>query len=115
MSIDAAQIEDAVLNLIINAIDATEGNGEVKVRVSTGQETADREDAIIEVSDNGSGISEEDQARIFNPFFTTRREGTGLGLPAVRRIARAHGGSVHVESKLGLGSTFRIRLPLNRE
>ncbi len=115
VSIDAAQIEDAVLNLIINAIDATEGNGEVKVRVSTDQDTADREDAVIGVSDNGRGIGEEDQARIFNPFFTTRREGTGLGLPAVRRIARAHGGNVQVESKLGRGSTFTIRLPLNRE
>ena len=115
VSIDAAQIEDAVLNLIINAIDATEGNGEVKVRVSTDQDTADREDVVIEVSDNGLGIGEEDQTRIFNPFFTTRREGTGLGLPAVRRIARAHGGSVQVESKLGRGSTFTIRLPLNRE
>ena len=115
VNIDAAQIEDAVLNLIINAIDATEGVGEVKVRVSTDQETADREDAVIEVSDNGRGITEEDQARIFNPFFTTRSEGTGLGLPAVRRIARAHGGTVGVESKLGQGSTFTIRLPLNRE
>jgi PAS domain S-box-containing protein len=115
VNIDAAQIEDAVLNLIINAIDATEGNGEVKVRVSTDQETADREDAVIEISDNGQGISEEDQPRIFNPFFTTRRDGTGLGLPAVRRIARAHGGTVGVQSKLGRGSTFTIRLPLNPE
>lgn len=115
VNIDAAQIEDAVLNLIINAIDATEGVGDVKVRVSTDQETADREDAVIEVSDNGRGITEEDQARIFNPFFTTRSEGTGLGLPAVRRIARAHGGTVGVESKIGQGSTFTIRLPLNRE
>ena len=115
VNIDAAQIEDAVLNLIINAIDATDGNGEVKVRVSTDQDTADREDAVIEVSDNGRGIGVEDQARIFNPFFTTRREGTGLGLPAVRRIARAHGGSVKVESNLGRGSTFTIRLPLNGE
>ena len=115
VNIDAAQIEDAVLNLIINAIDATDGNGEVKVRVSTDQDTADREDAVIEVSDNGRGIGVEDQARIFNPFFTTRREGTGLGLPAVRRIARAHGGSVRVESNLGRGSTFTIRLPLNGE
>lgn len=115
VNIDAAQIEDAVLNLMINAIDATEGKGEVTVRVTIGQDTTDREDALIEVSDNGRGISEEDQARIFNPFFTTRSEGTGLGLPAVRRIARAHGGIVEVESKLGRGSTFTIRLPLHRK
>jgi len=115
MNIDAAQIEDAVLNLIINAIDATEGNGEVKVHVSTDQEIADREDAVIEISDNGRGIAEEDQARIFNPFFTTRSDGTGLGLPAVRRIARAHSGTVVVQSNLGRGSTFTIRLPLTRD
>jgi two-component system, cell cycle sensor histidine kinase and response regulator CckA len=114
VAIDAAQIEDAALNLIMNAIDATEGTGEVKVRVSTGQDTADREDAVIEVSDNGRGISEEDLTRIFNPFFTTRREGTGLGLPAVRRIARAHGGDVEVKSRLGQGSTFSLRLPLGQ-
>ena len=115
VNIDPPQIEDAVLNLVINAIDATEGNGEVKIRVSIDQDTADREDAVIEVSDDGRGISEADQVRIFNPFFTTRSEGTGLGLPAVRRIARAHGGTVQVKSQLGRGSTFTIRLPLNRE
>jgi PAS domain S-box-containing protein len=113
VSIDAAQVEDAVLNLIINAIDATAGEGEVRVRVLTCQDTANREDAVIEVSDNGRGIKEEDLARIFNPFFTTRTEGTGLGLPAVRRIARAHGGSVDVKSSLGEGSTFTLRLPLH--
>jgi two-component system cell cycle sensor histidine kinase/response regulator CckA len=114
LPIDAAQIEDAVLNLILNAIDATDGIGEIKVRLAIGQDTADREDAIIEVSDNGRGISEEDLGRIFNPFFTTRAAGTGLGLPAVRRIARAHGGSVQVTSAVGQGSTFTLHLPLNQ-
>ena len=71
------------------------------------------EEAIVEVSDNGRGIREEDIARIFNPFFTTRPGGTGLGLPAVRRIARAHGGRVEVSSSPGAGSTFTIHLPLN--
>lgn len=113
VSIDAAQIEDAVLNLIINAIDATEGAGEVRVRMSRRQDTANCEDAIIEVSDNGRGISQEDLLQIFNPFFTTRAEGTGLGLPAVRRIARTHGGSVEVKSNLGEGSIFTLRLPLH--
>lgn len=112
IDIDGAQVEDAVLNLIINAIQAIEGNGEVTVRVSTGQELTGSLDAIIEVVDNGRGISEEDLNRIFSPFFTTRPEGSGLGLPAVRRIARAHGGNVDVQSKLGHGSTFTLRLPL---
>lgn len=117
IAVDPAQIEDAVLNLIINAIEAFDRNGQVKIRVARSQnESADEfeEQAIIEVADNGRGISNEDITRIFNPFFTTRPAGTGLGLPAVRRIARAHGGTVDVRSTPGKGSTFTIRLPLIR-
>lgn len=115
--IDAAQIEDAVLNLIINAIEATQ-SGSVKVRVARSQVerlNVQEEEAIIEVEDDGRGISEEDLARIFNPFFTTTSTGTGLGLPAVRRIARLHGGRVEVTSTLGKGSLFTIYLPVNRK
>jgi len=114
--IDPAQIEDAVLNLIINAIEAVDGDGEVKVRVERSQDDRAEEfdnEAIVEVSDNGRGINEEDLNRIFNPFFTSRPGGTGLGLPAVRRIARAHGGRVEVTSSLGKGSTFSLHLPIN--
>jgi PAS domain S-box-containing protein len=116
--IDPAQIEDAVLNLIINAIESVDGDGEVKIRVALSEKSQNETDgemgdeAIVKVSDNGRGISEEDLTRIFNPFFTTRPGGTGLGLPAVRRIARAHGGRVDVSSSPGRGSTFTIRLPL---
>jgi PAS domain S-box-containing protein len=128
--IDPSQIEDAVLNLIINAIEAVDGDGQVTVRVfrsrddsfeagSNGEQPAwgaedfERE-AIVEVSDTGRGIGEEDLRRIFNPFFTTRPGGTGLGLPAVRRIARVHGGRVDVRSSPGKGSTFIIHLPLGQ-
>jgi PAS domain S-box-containing protein len=113
---DAAQIEDAVLNLIINAIEATEGQGKVAVRIRRAESEPEAEfdeEAVIEISDNGSGISEEDLARIFHPFFTTTKGGTGLGLPAVRRIVRAHGGRVEVKSSVGAGSTFEIFLPIN--
>ena len=114
--IDSAQIEDAVLNLIINAIEAVDADGQVKVRVARSQ-TDQSEDlvdqAIVEVSDDGRGISEDDLSRIFNPFYTTRPSGTGLGLPAVRRIARAHGGSVKASSVLGQGSAFTLYLPIN--
>jgi PAS domain S-box-containing protein len=116
--VDAAQIEDAVLNLILNAIEAIEaieGEGKVVVRIRREESEAEAEfdeEAVIEVSDNGSGISEEDLARIFQPFFTTTKGGSGLGLPAVRRIVRAHGGRVEVKSTVGEGSTFTIHLPL---
>jgi PAS domain S-box-containing protein len=111
--IDAPQIEDAVLNLIINAIEAADGDGQVTIRVAQDDPETDFDDeAIVEVSDNGRGISEADLLRIFSPFFTTRPGGTGLGLPAVRRIARAHGGGVAVKSSLGTGSTFTLHLPI---
>jgi PAS domain S-box-containing protein len=128
ISIDPSQIEDAVLNLIINAIEAVDGDGQVTVRVfrsqndsfeagSNGEQPAwgaegFESEAIVEVSDTGRGIGEEDLRRIFNPFFTTRPGGTGLGLPAVRRIARVHGGRVDVRSLPGKGSTFILHLPL---
>lgn len=113
--IDAAQVEDAVLNLIINAIEATRGQGRIVVRVgwNDSEDPDSQKTAIIEVCDDGRGINAEDLPRIFNPFYTTTAGGTGLGLPAVRRIARAHGGRVEVDSTPGRGSTFTIHLPLN--
>jgi PAS domain S-box-containing protein len=112
MLIDAAQIEDAVLNLILNAVEAIAGAGSVTVRLSErSAEAGPGGEAVIEVEDTGRGIPEPDLQRIFSPFFTTHAHGTGLGLPAVRRIARAHGGRVEVASTLGRGSTFTLRLP----
>lgn len=112
VQVDADQIEDAILNLVINAIEAIEEEGRITVRIRQ-EETEDRgEEAIIEVADTGHGISEENLSRIFNTFYTTTKGGTGLGLPAVRRIARAHGGRVEAASTVGVGSTFRIHLPL---
>ena len=112
---DAPQIEDAVLNLIINAIEAIEGEGRVVVSIRRAESESDAEfpeEAVLEVSDTGTGISEEDLPLIFHPFFTTTKGGTGLGLPAVRRIVRAHGGRVEAKSTVGEGSTFTIYLPL---
>lgn len=113
--VDPLQIEDAVLNLLINSIEAIGDTGKVGVQVrleSVDEEHAD--EAVIEVSDDGRGISEENLKRIFNPFFTTTPGGTGLGLPAVRRIVRLHGGRVEAESEPGHGSTFRLHLPIDR-
>ncbi|HYW72724.1 MAG TPA: PAS domain S-box protein [Pyrinomonadaceae bacterium] len=110
---DPAQIEDAILNLIINAIEAIEEEGRIVVGIRHQSSEEYGEEAIIEVADNGRGIPEENFQRIFNTFFTTTTGGTGLGLPAVRRIARAHGGRIEATSTVGEGSIFRIHLPLN--
>jgi PAS domain S-box-containing protein len=113
LAVDAPQIEDAVLNLILNAIEAIREDGRITVAIKREQSEDIGDEAVIEVADTGRGISEENLGRIFNPFFTTTKGGTGLGLPAVRRIARAHGGRVEAISEIGQGSTFRIHLPLN--
>lgn len=112
--VDSAQIEDAVLNLLINAMEAVEDAGKVTLRIDriSAEDQEAPEMAVIEVSDNGHGIEPQDLTNIFSPFFTTSKGGTGLGLPAVRRIARVHGGSVDVKSVVGEGSTFTIRLPI---
>ena len=115
-TIDTAQIEGAVFNLIINGIEAIEGGGRVAVRArlaggALGSGGAPAE-AVVEVEDDGRGINEEDLAQIFHPFHTTMSGGTGLGLPAVRRVAVAHGGRVEVRSAPGRGSTFSLHLPV---
>jgi PAS domain S-box-containing protein len=112
MNIDAAQIEDAAHGLLTNAIEAIDGDGAVVVRLSEcDRDNGAGREVVIEVEDNGRGIPEGDLSRIFSPFFSTNPNGAGLGLPAVRRIARAHGGRVEAASTPGRGSTFTIRLP----
>lgn len=112
---DSARLEDAVLNLILNALAATADkiNGRIKVRLSLIERADAKCEALIEVSDNGSGISESNLKEIFAPFYTTTIGGTGLGLAAVKRIARAHGGSCEVSSVVGHGATFTLHIPIN--
>jgi len=112
MNIDAAQIEDAVHGLLTNAIEAIDGHGAVVVRLGESEkEDGMGREVIIEVKDNGHGIREEDLTKIFSPFFSTNPNSAGLGLPAVKRVACAHGGRIEVDSIPGRGSIFTIRLP----
>lgn len=113
LSVDPAYIEDAVLNLVLNGLEAIDGRGRVTVRVRRAWESEDGQGAaVVEVEDTGRGIAAENLERVFSPFYTTTEGGTGLGLPAVRRIARAHGGHVEVRSEPGRGSKFSIHLPV---
>jgi len=105
--IDPAQMKQVLLNLLKNAMQATAKGGSVSL--ATGS-TPD--DVWISVADSGSGIPADELNRIFEPFYTTKQKGTGLGLMIVQRILRAHGGRVELESRVGKGTTFRLWLPL---
>src|SRR5579871_5910631 len=103
---DSDQIHQVVLNLLLNAVQAIDGAGIVRVAISP-QDGCAR----IAVSDTGRGIPEAQIAQIFRPFFTTKGNGTGLGLSLVRRIVEEHHGQINVTSEVGKGSTFEVLIP----
>jgi PAS domain S-box-containing protein len=111
MSLDQTRIEDAVLNLIVNAIESIDGSGRVSVCLRR-EDSATGSEALIEVTDTGCGIPLDIRERIFEPLFTTKSEGTGLGLAAVRQTATAHNGRITFETEIGRGSTFVLAFPL---
>lgn len=108
LPIDNDQFKIALLNIFINAIEAMEPSKGVLKLVT------DHEDGEIElvISDNGKGISEQDLDRLFEPYFSGKKEGTGLGLTTVQNIIHSHKGSIDVKSKVGEGTTFRITFQL---
>ena len=110
---EAGQIEQVLLNTFINAHHAMERGGTLTITVAT-----EGEEVVVRISDTGSGISEENLSKIFDPFFSTKgvwgkdkQAGTGLGLSVSRNIIEAHKGRIEVESEVGVGTTFTIRLP----
>ncbi len=105
--IDATQMQQVLVNLVKNAMHAMTKGGTLTLQ------TGESEDGVwMSVTDTGGGIPQEQINRIFEPFYTTKKTGTGLGLMIVQRIVRAHGGRIELESRVGRGTTFRIRLPL---
>jgi signal transduction histidine kinase len=104
--IDPDKIKEAIINIFTNAAHATE-HGTLTVR--TWQEN---DEAVIELVDTGHGIQDEDLKNIFNPFFTTKSQGTGLGLAVTHNIIQEHNGKIKVDSEWGGGTAFRIYLPL---
>ena len=106
--IDPTQIQQVLVNLIKNAMQAMSRGGTLTLQTGEGAE-----EVWVSVSDTGGGIPQEQINRIFDPFFTTKKKGTGLGLMIVQRIVRAHGGRIELESQVGRGTTFRIQLPLH--
>ncbi len=105
--VDADLIKQAVLNVVINGVQAMSQGGELKL-------AAERDDGVaaIEVHDQGPGIPPEIRDKIFNLYFTTKQAGSGIGLAMAYRVLQLHNGSVEFESHAGQGTTFRLRLPL---
>jgi signal transduction histidine kinase len=102
---DANALEQLFLNLLLNAAEASPAEGRVRLSVAT-----DPSGTMVEVHDEGPGIPAKERERIFEPLVTSKVEGTGLGLPIARRIARAHGSDIEVQSAPGEGATFSVRL-----
>jgi signal transduction histidine kinase len=105
------QINQVVMNLIVNAAHAI-GDERGRITVRTGRDGADH--VWLEIGDNGSGIAPDTVSRIFDPFFTTKAvgKGTGLGLSLAYGIVQKHSGSIDVDTALGQGTRFRVRLPI---
>jgi two-component system NtrC family sensor kinase len=108
--VDAGKLKRAILNLIVNGRQALEKGGELTVRARA----RPRGWIVIEVTDNGCGIPDEERSRIFEPFFSTKPDGLGLGLLVVQRIVSDLRGRLEFESESGRGTTFRITLPTAR-
>jgi signal transduction histidine kinase len=103
---DSAMMKIAFDNLVANAIESMKGGGGLGIVTKK-----DKDRAVLEVSDSGGGIEPALVANIFNPFFTTKKMGTGLGLPIAHRIIAVHRGSIEVINDYGRGTTFRVKLP----
>jgi two-component system, NtrC family, sensor kinase len=101
------QLVQVIFNLVLNAIDATQKGGRIEV---TAERTADGVEVCVH--DDGTGIDPAHHERVFRPYFTTKKQGTGLGLFVIHKIVGEHGGAVTFESALGKGTTFHVRLPL---
>ncbi|HBD08429.1 MAG TPA: hypothetical protein DCZ69_09215, partial [Syntrophobacteraceae bacterium] len=108
-ALDPDQIRQALGNLILNAIQGSPRESMIKVKVETG-----RRGVAIDITDHGTGMAAEELERVFEPYYTTRADGSGLGLPIALRIVEDHGGSLQMESLTGRGTTARVFLPWSR-
>lgn len=110
INVDPEQIQQVFLNIIINAMQSmSEGGGRLTITTAFNEETGMAE---VSFADTGPGIPEATQKDIFKPFFTTKHTGTGLGLAISKNTVEKHGGTILVESRLGVGTTLRVLLPL---
>ncbi len=106
---DTGQMQQVLLNLLLNALQAIDGAGQIRVQI-----VCHDDQAVVSVTDTGRGIAPENLPNIFRPFFTTKGQGTVLGLSLARRVVEDHGGKIEVTSQPGQGTQFLIWLPFRR-
>ena len=109
---DEAQLQQVVMNLLFNALDAMGYNGVLTISTEIAPNEDGTHSLKIHIQDTGMGISRENLSRVFEPFFTTKKNGTGLGLAISQRVAREHHGKIEAHSEPGKGSVFSIVLPV---
>ena len=116
LTLDRNQFQSVLLNMIINALDATEPGGTINIYTATGLSASDtgHKGVEITIADTGCGIPADNLDKLFDPFFSTKEvgQGTGLGLSVSYGIVQRHGGTIRVQSELGKGSTFFIWIPI---
>jgi signal transduction histidine kinase len=100
-------ISEVFVNILHNSRDALDGKGEINITANYAEDYS----IVVTISDNGPGIPADKQAKVFEPYFTTKEKGTGLGLAIVKHNTELYNGTVTVESEPGKGSTFRVKLP----
>lgn len=107
---DANQVKQVLINVLQNAVQACTNNGRVDIHVRRKSQSVE-----LEIQDNGSGLDEDVQRKVFQPFFTTKQAGTGLGLPICKQIMQEHGGNIELTSEVGKGTTVRLIFPRAQE
>ena len=107
ISVDGEKIKIALLNIIVNAIEAMPVGGQLRVTARAG-----KNQCLIEIADNGVGIPPEHIGRLFEPYFTAKNNGIGLGLSATLNIVQSHRATIDVESEVGRGTTFIVSFPM---
>jgi len=114
LNADKQQLQQVLINLVQNAAESIECNGIITLRAKTGMANLSKKPSpvvLFEVADTGKGIPREVEKRIFDPFYSTKEAGTGLGLPIAARIMEKHGGFIQYQTELNRGTTFSLVLP----
>lgn len=110
--IDPAQMRIALMNLVNNALEATPLGGQVRISARSAPDGPGKENLVLEVADSGPGISKENLSRVFEPYFTTKQGGIGIGLAIAKRIVEDHGGRLRAENRPEGGALFTVLLPV---